>query len=106
MKTFSTSEELNHHVDNLSPEVRELLAHPPQDKTAALVQLCPLYQSIRPFLASLVNVFFLPQKLKDLISGLLTVVDLICASGTPSAPPPAPEAPKHEMHKHESHKKK
>ncbi len=107
-KTFSTGEEMHQHADNLPPHVAEMLANPPKDKAQALLSLCPLYQSARPLLASLATLFFIPQKLKDLIGGLITVLDLLCAPGVPPAAPAVEEAvpeKKHETHARSHHKK-
>jgi hypothetical protein len=104
MKLFKTSEEMHQHSDNFPAQVQEILANPPKDKGAAMVALCPMYQMARPLLASLVNMFFIPQKLKDLISGMISVLDLLCppvaAEGSPEPVVPLyPEPAKPGPHK-------
>ncbi len=109
LKAYKTGEEMHQHADSLPAHVKELLSHPPTDKAGAMMALCPLYQVSRPFLASLAGMFFVPQKLKDLISGFLSVLDLLCpplaAEGSPEPEVPLfPAQAKAEAEKHKETK--
>jgi hypothetical protein len=49
--------------------------------TAAAIpgQICPIYQIIRPILAMILGLPFVPKKWKDALKIFMTAMDMICA---------------------------
>lgn len=78
-----TFEEINAAVEKFDlakhqAGVRQISAEAAKNPALALPQLCPIYKVIRPILVVLSGLILIPQKWRDLIKGLISVLDALC----------------------------
>lgn len=66
-------EHVNKHIDAV--DLKAIKAH---DKATAMANLCPTYKAIKPILAMVEKIPFIPAKWKTVIKQFCALLDLIC----------------------------
>ena len=79
-KTLSF-EEVDKHVQKADLSVFKI--EKPKGKGAAAAgvsvpNVCPAYKTVRPILALVAGLFIIPKKWRDIITGFMGVMDLMC----------------------------
>ena len=67
-----TFEEVNKHVE------KSVALPRPKDREAAALQLCATYKSIRPILALLINMPFIPATWLAITTAFMETMEVLC----------------------------
>jgi hypothetical protein len=71
-----TFEEVDKHVQKADLSVFKVAKA--KGAAAGVPNVCPAYKTVRPILALVAGLFLIPKKWRDIISGFLGVMDMLC----------------------------
>ena len=73
-----TFEEVNQHVESVKIETLDASAMTTLEVNDFLKLICENYQKVRPILLLISQTPFLPKKWRDVVSGFVNALDLLC----------------------------